>query len=565
MTFRLQVLFFCFTSCQLSTSNLDCYEDHDSSCYDQPYLGTTQKTNCYGYYSCAHTSTMYTPDVSRCDGAYSCAYITNVTADNGIDCLGIYACANNQHIATSGAFCHGEWSCYNTTFEINCASSSSCTTQCQGGYSCANSIFSHNINATDSSFKIVFDGYKSGINSIFNYVGFGIQEYQFYGLNSGDNTSISCQTGATCNIICDVNACTHLNISCKDGDFNNTCLLKITCNDESSEVSSICPNGVLASGFYDKMNIINDDDDVTSITGVTSGDSICNTSSTSLFSCGNSPDTTNNPNVTAQCLNQSWELGFNSDNDVYNVGICCTALDSCFANSVSINYNIADSIKNIDDDYQVIVRCDGETSCVNNTYNFTGDASFSSSGNNDYRLYFTAFDALQYGEVNGNANLYSNSQINVICSGKAACAYSKFVNISSIYCLGNRACDENSFNNVGTIISAANNALRESSFINIQNIYCMAYVACNGLQIENVNNVEIYGESSFSGQICNVWDGVTAFGKQSLGDTNVTNVTNYAYFYGTQAFGQSVIDNSAFFDYVSTDFEVCGCIWTYCI
>ena len=70
-------------------------------------------------------------------------------------------------------------------------------------------------------------------------------------------------------------------------------------------------------------------------------------------------------NLTAQCLNQSWQLSFNSDSNANNIGICRTALDGCFANSVSINYNIADSIRNIND-YQVVV-----------TYNFTGDASFS--------------------------------------------------------------------------------------------------------------------------------------------------------------------------------------------
>ena len=180
-------------------------------------------------------------------------------------CSGLSSCANAGFLNASFEIeCTGEQSCSNTRLfgndrdtwqNIECSADQSCSNSMI--WWCRNNYINGNLAGKNSQF------YSNCGN------GFYDATYQFYGFESGYNSSIICADGETCHIDCRGNSCSNLIIKCASDDTINTntnattesplslCTLNINC-DYAQYDDHNCPNGYkLPSNINDMPSLIN--------------------------------------------------------------------------------------------------------------------------------------------------------------------------------------------------------------------------------------------------------------------------------------------------------------------
>ena len=476
-------------------------------------LGETT-LNCFDAYSCAFSSISDNSSNSiECDGFYSCysASLIQSTYSGNIGCVGSYSCFNASSIEHTNTFnagsieCGGLYSCafvnniYNMYGTISCDGELSCTNSnisimsnnflwCNGDRSCANTLIK-----SDEESVHFFYGHLSAYNSIL-YGNGHLVTYYFYGTMSGYNTSIICDIGSTCVIVCYSNACSNIKLlTCSDSNNNNNnnCTLDIDCS--NGEKSIICPNG-----YSINININNNkyNFSLPSLINTRMSDmnnSIYPCTDTQSINCANYEECSNNGVI----LNK-------------NGSICCTAAESC-DNST----NITSLLGNI--------RLDGWFSSQVRSYynNYYYIASISGGS-----VYLSGGYATGNDDTNG---IIEAKQGNIYATASDAAWKKVFLNSNNLYCNGYYSCFTAIISNINNNIYSYGYAATNFAVINNVNgsIYCGTTFSCSYDVISNVNG-SVYGfgkETLYSGTISNVSNTVAGFGTNVLSNAKITNAT----------------------------------------
>ena len=192
--------------------------DDAYSCFGQDVSTTNSHLYCNGYQSCAYATTVSLNDVTfniYCNGAYSCYNATEIhnwggnAYNNDIYCNGLYSCAfvNDIMTASGSVLCCGELSCFGSTIDITDEDDNQYV-MCSGDRSCANTLIYVRK-------YIYLRGNLAAENAVFETSESGATFYFYGGNYAGENTTILCGNGHTCNIVCYGNACNNLNLVCK--------------------------------------------------------------------------------------------------------------------------------------------------------------------------------------------------------------------------------------------------------------------------------------------------------------------------------------------------------------
>jgi hypothetical protein len=190
-------------------SEITCDDKYE--CMNQD-LGSSDTINCLGYQSCKS------------------AWISNVT--NYLNCYGYQSCSEmdlsywwSTSFPKGNVLCHGGLSCESSNINTNgilyCSSLKSC--QSSNIYSPA-AVYSYGLYSNQNNY--IYNAKTIYANGAYSYNLADIEikgitsNIYFYGLYSGQSSSIHCQSGSTCNVYCLGSSCYNTTIYCYTGSLS---------------------------------------------------------------------------------------------------------------------------------------------------------------------------------------------------------------------------------------------------------------------------------------------------------------------------------------------------------
>ena len=399
-------------------------ECHDAYSCVFANISSSQRIECYGYHSCNHASLQTSSDV-HCAGGYSCLDGTIIyNNDRDIYCYGLGSCAKVYSLGNiiKRTYCYGELSCYQSNI-------SSTNLLCYGERSCADSI------SYIASIMYAY-AYASAQNCTF-YSTDSSSSYYFYGPYSGDNATIICGNGHTCDVYCYNNACNNANLLC-----NGTCNFTVSCSDDTIQ-SNICPNGKIIDedNNLPKLALLSFDDIYeNSVTGP------CYTPITNAIHCHDYQECKDSPSL---------------DTSNINAPICCTSYDGCYnVDNITSMISLNSSVIN-----DIAVRCDGYQSCE----------------------YSNHIEAINGGNIHMSGIFSAHSDIiqttynyDIFCTAYSSCHGGTLKNANNTYCNSYLACPDAVITNISNVWMYGYSSGRHSSIAGLKNkLHCGGPYSCS--------------------------------------------------------------------------------------
>ena len=482
----LNVLFFTIyilISKKAGNAQTQCHLEEE--CIFATLSSSTDDIECYGYRSCEQASSITSTNGAYiwCDGAYSCykALIIQTTSTSDVatlNCRGLFSCAFVQSIsiANGNVNCRSEQSCINSMLTLSPDRYILCT----GYRSCANTI------ATSGTF--ILHGSLSSINATF-YSNAATTTYQFWGFESGYNSTVICNDSHTCIIECYGNGCADVTLQCATSGM---CTFMVDCQfAQFDEIN--CPVG------YQLPSDINPMPSLRNMTVSTWENSyaLCKNSTKHCHDyeeCNSEPVVTTDDNPSP---------------------ICCTGSRSC-------NYatNISAFIGN---GSHTAIRCDAEDACRRILTANIIEARPPGAGN-IYLAGATASSSTVH-----KAMIETTSQYDIFCSGSRICWRYRFRNGKNLYCLAFASCRQSdSISNFDNVYGYGFESLLQSKIECIRNIYCGAASSCQKSVMTNIFG-NVFGSnyhSLYQSNMSHVGGSVIGLGYRSMYSSMIHNATN---------------------------------------
>ena len=469
----------------------------------------TSSISCYGYFSCVNSPSIESRNTGNiyCHGSFSCyksySLIASTFSNIQIECHGAFSCARIENGITSSSTssyigCYGTNSCaYNTII-------TSSELGCWGFGSCMNSHIIMNGNNV-----VQFYGFGSSQNSIIESNSSDITII-FYAANSGNgdrNTSVICNDGDTCTIVCGSNSCNNVEFIKQGG-----AVLSFDCG--FATVAGTGDNGCTndlsenSYGLYTASIYVND------IPMVDYNLTLINSESINIMSCNSSNNSiTNAVNCDDYQACQSIASGVLSTSDEGT--ICCTAANGCLQSNVT-----SIRMTNITQYYEkAAVRCEGKESCGSNNI-------FAPTGGD---IYLSGSTSGHGSSTNAKEIVETTDEYNIYCGGFQSCRYRTIKGAKNVYVLGWQAADSTTIRNVGNIYVIIADGMKTGDVVDVTgDVVCNSIAACAHGSYSDIGG-SIYGLGwlvLFETEITNVGNSVYALGYQAFKTSSVTNASN---------------------------------------
>ena len=164
----------------MGTQNCDDYYE----CSGETF---TDRTNCYGYASCAESSFISDHGL-KCDGDRSC-YMANMELGEAILCRSTASCEEATMTTDEEVYCEGVQSCANA--EVNGAGK----VYLYGHYAAVNTKIS-------GVSTVRAYGYYSFLYGTLDSQDLDELQVKLYGVDAGYGANVICRSGSTCSLVC---------------------------------------------------------------------------------------------------------------------------------------------------------------------------------------------------------------------------------------------------------------------------------------------------------------------------------------------------------------------------